>query len=364
MSEAPHRKKAPESARLGRWVRLYTSILDNPRLAAIPDDALRTWLYIQTVAGREDGDVPGSCARLPDLKALAWMLRMSGKESRLAKHLDILLDVGLLEHSGNGLLPRDWSKLQRASDNPTTRKREQRDRDRKEQEERDREEAKKHSGNEQCHVTGPHFSDDVSRDSPVPGHDPPPETVTVSLSREDSEIEIDRESSSSTGTKPHARERSQDDDDHLLQDLRKAANGKIAPSCVNVGPIRRLIAQGLDREKDVLAVFREAVTKLHEPLKTFGAPWIVEEITAWAEARRSASHRESSSSPTPEKRTFITPDDSRWAAAAARYREENGRLLGPPVAATGPSGRGAKGWYFSADWPECAPIAAPREAAE
>jgi hypothetical protein len=116
---------------------------------------------------------------------------------------------------------------------------------------------------------------------------------------------------------------------------------------------------------DVLAVFREAVTKLHEPLKTFGAPWIAEEITAWAEARRSASQSKGSISATPEKLAFITPDDSRWAAAAARYRKENGRLLGPPPVATGPSGRGPKGWYFPTHWPECAPSeAAPLEAAE
>jgi hypothetical protein len=334
---------------MGSWVRLYNAILDDPTLAAIPDDALRTWLYIQAVAGRTDCDIPGSCSRLPEIKELAWMLRMSGKESKLAKHLDVLLKAGLLERVGaDGLLPRHWSNLQKASDNPTTRKREQ----------RDREKAKKHSWNEQCHVTGPH----VSRDSPVPGHDPPPETVTVSLSREDLEIEIDRESSSSSGTKPP--ERAQDDDDHLLQDLRKAANGRIAPSCVNVTPIRRLLAQGFDREKDVLAVFREAVPKLHEPLKTFRALWIVEEITAWSKARRSASQRESSISATPEKRAFITPDDSRWAAAAARHRKENGRLFGPPACATGPLGHGPKGWYFTAHWPECASIAAPRDAAE
>jgi hypothetical protein len=158
--------------------------------------------------------------------------------------------------------------------------------------------------------------------------------------------------------------RAKDDNDNLLQDLRKAANGKIEPSCVNVKPIRRLIAQGFDREKDVLAVFREAVTKLREPLKSFGAPCIAEEVSAWAEARRSASKSEDASFATPEKREFIPADDSRWAAAAAaRHRKENGRL-GPPLVATGPSGRGPKGWCFPAHWPECAPIAAPREAAE
>jgi hypothetical protein len=151
---------------MGSWTRLYNSILDDPTIAAIPDDALRTWLYIQAVAGRADADVPGSCSRLPVLKELAWALRMSGKESKLAKHLDVLLRAGPLERIGdNGLLPRDWSNLQKASDNPTKRKQEQRERERKEREQQEREEAEKHARNAQCHVTG---------------HDPPPETVTVS----------------------------------------------------------------------------------------------------------------------------------------------------------------------------------------
>ena len=120
-----------------------------------------------------------------------------------------------------------------------------------------------------------------------------------------------------------------DDDDNLLQELREAANDKIAPSCVNVSPIRRLIAQGSDRERDILPVFREAVSKLREPLKTFGAPWLSEEIAAWSGARRSASMSESANAAAPEQSVFITPDDLRWPAAAARYRQERGRQWAP-----------------------------------
>jgi hypothetical protein len=61
---------------------------------------------------------------------------------------------------------------------------------------------------------------------------------------------------------------------------------------------------------------------------------------------------------------FITPDDPQWAAAAARWRQEKRREFGPPPFATSPSRHGPKGWYFPANWPECAAIAAPREAAE
>ena len=114
---------------MGNWIRLYNSILDDPALATVPDDALRTWLLIQAVAGRADGDIPGSCSGLPHLKDLAWTLRMPGKEKRLARHLHILLTAGLLERSGEAILPRDWSLQQKASDNPTKRKREQRQRE-------------------------------------------------------------------------------------------------------------------------------------------------------------------------------------------------------------------------------------------
>jgi hypothetical protein len=178
---------------------------------------------------------------------------------------------------------------------------------------------------------------------------------------EDRDKEKNQNSESSSSMSAGAKN---DDDDDLLQGLRKAANGKIAPSCVNVAPIRRLIDQGFDREKDVLAVFREAVTKLHEPLKTFNARWIAEEIAAWSKARISTSKIDGSNRASRKKLTFVTPDESRWAAAKARYRQEHRRKFGPPVSATGPLGHGAKGWYFPAHWPECAPIAAPLEAAE
>jgi hypothetical protein len=145
------------------------------------------------------------------------------------------------------------------------------------------------------------------------------------------------------------------DDDGLLRDLRKAANDKIAPSCVNVRSIRPLIAKGFDREKDVITVFREAVSKLKSPLRTFDAPWLVEEITAWSEARKSATG-DGASSAGRARSTFIASNDPRWADAAGRYHRERRPRIGPPAVSTGP--HGANGWWFPVDWPECAPAAA------
>jgi hypothetical protein len=87
----------------------------------------------------------------------------------------------------------------------------------------------------------------------------------------------------------HARARENDDDD-LLRKLKEAANGNVAPTCRNVGPIRKLLAEGIPLEV-VLACFRNNVAHLRQPLQTFGADFIAIEARAHVEAIAAAEAR-------------------------------------------------------------------------
>jgi uncharacterized protein YdaU (DUF1376 family) len=121
---------------------------------------------------------------------------------------------------------------------------------------------------------------DIANATPLP--EQTASTDTSNAAPSSSELIKKIESSSSSSTEP-ARE---SDDEELLLILKKAANGRIAPGCVNVAPIRRLIAEGIDLRLDILPLFQTVVAKyLASPLKTFGAAWLREELRAAARAQ-------------------------------------------------------------------------------
>jgi hypothetical protein len=166
------------------------------------------------------------------------------------------------------------------------------------------------------------------------------------------------ESSSSVSTKPRALARAGDDDD-LLRKLNEAANGRIASSCRNVSPIRKLLAEDVPIEA-VLACFRHNIAHLRQPLQTFGAAWLAIEVRAHAADLAEASARGEGAAKAIE-RVFVPVDSPRWPLAAARYERE--RRQKPPSSSRDPTGSNCFGWQFPASWPECRP-APPREAAE
>ena len=197
---------------------------------------------------------------------------------------------------------------------------------------------------------------ETDRATPVQrrGNDPPNANETDTENQRS-----ETESSSSIGA-----EAARADDDDLLAKLKEASSGHLERGCANVAPIRRLIASGYDLEADILPFFRERVTKLNGPLRTFAAPWVSAEIRAFAEARKSAARSGGSPPLAARCGEFVSSDDPRWPRLCARYRKERGGRP-PPSAKNQAHPGGAPGWYFPSDWLSDAPSdAPPREAAE
>jgi hypothetical protein len=143
--------------------------------------------------------------------------------------------------------------------------------------------------------------------------------------------------------------------------LKEAAKGRIAPGCANVDPIWKLLHEGIPLDA-ILACFRHNVAHLRRPLQTFGADFIAIEARAHAEALAEAAARGDAA--TAIKLVFVPTDAAHWRVVKARYRRERGK--DPPGNATGKDrDKSRPGWWFPADWPECATAAAaPLEAAE
>jgi hypothetical protein len=71
----------------------------------------------------------------------------------------------------------------------------------------------------------------------------------------------------------------------LWDRLLSAANGNVAHSIEEAGPIADLLEQGCDLDLDILPIVSRMVPSLPRPLRTWGAPWLVREILAAREAR-------------------------------------------------------------------------------
>lgn len=76
------------------WIKLYTEILDDPKMATLPDRLWRRVIEIFLCAGRL-----GKNGELPETAQLAWMLRMSIDE----------LEMDLIQIAATGMLERNES---------------------------------------------------------------------------------------------------------------------------------------------------------------------------------------------------------------------------------------------------------------
>ena len=87
------------------WIKLYTEILDDPKMATLPDRLWRRIVELFLLAGKL-----GKSGQVPDAKQIAWMLRTSTD--------DIILDMQQLEATGivepitNGWLIVNFEKRQ------------------------------------------------------------------------------------------------------------------------------------------------------------------------------------------------------------------------------------------------------------
>ena len=101
------------------WLRLYTDLINDPKVMQLECKLFRTWISCLCIAKQRDGV-------LPDLPAIAFALRI--KEETAKQHVDALIEANLLDVTENGLIPHNWANRQYLSDTSKARTRRYRDR--------------------------------------------------------------------------------------------------------------------------------------------------------------------------------------------------------------------------------------------
>jgi hypothetical protein len=89
------------------WMKLYIEILDDPKMATLPDRVWRRIIELFLAAKREQKD-----GYLPDTRQLAWMLRMNPDE--LEGDLAQVAQTGIIQRVVNGWLIPKFAERQSA----------------------------------------------------------------------------------------------------------------------------------------------------------------------------------------------------------------------------------------------------------
>lgn len=107
-----------------RWLRLYTEIIDDPKIAKMNDAQFRMFIYLLAVASEQekDGLVPLS----PD--ELAWRIRQP--KLKLLNALRYLEEARIIIRHDKGVELINWNRRQFKSDNVTERTRRSKERSR------------------------------------------------------------------------------------------------------------------------------------------------------------------------------------------------------------------------------------------
>lgn len=313
---------------MGRWIRLYEGALEDPKVQRLPDLLFKFWINTLLLAGRGDGVLPSSAD-------IGFALRTSEKEA--ARRVAELIDKGLVDRVGDVLRPHNWDGRQFMGDTSTERARHF----------RDRQKGKAAPSHATLHETRTQRDDDgdaaliddeaqrVDRASISVAETPyatPPETET------ETETKIDTVSSSSSAADQRP------DDDEMRNKLKEAAKGHLGRGCANVEPLRKLLAEGVGWESDVLTFVAERIPTLKNPLGSWGASWVADDIRAWSQARRAPAQLAAvGAAPEPNPMIFIAQSSPEWERAAVLYRRERRSKIGPPTSEK----YGPPGWYFS-----------------
>jgi hypothetical protein len=93
------------------WLRLYTGILDDPKVQWLTPEQFKGWINILCLAKENDG-------LLPSTKVVAFRLRISEVEANCL--VEALTSAGLLDHSNEGITPHNWEGRQFISDEDPT----------------------------------------------------------------------------------------------------------------------------------------------------------------------------------------------------------------------------------------------------
>lgn len=86
-----------------KWIRLYAEVLNDPKVLMLDHATFRTWINCLLAGSQDDGKVVLS-------PALSVVLRL--RQDHLERHLDRLVEAGLLVRSGDFFHIHNWSKRQ------------------------------------------------------------------------------------------------------------------------------------------------------------------------------------------------------------------------------------------------------------
>lgn len=92
------------------WIKWYHEIIDDPKMATLPDRLWRRFAELCLLAGKLCPDKSG---KLPDARQIAWMLRMPTDDLQL--DLEQLASTGLIEPIPGGWFIVNFQKRQQAA---------------------------------------------------------------------------------------------------------------------------------------------------------------------------------------------------------------------------------------------------------
>lgn len=97
------------------WLRLYDSILDDPKIQMLSDRAFRMLINLWCLAKRNNGVIPS------DVNSLAFSLRCPAGKVR--DTIQALISANLIERTSDGYEPHKWDEYQYESDSAAERMR-------------------------------------------------------------------------------------------------------------------------------------------------------------------------------------------------------------------------------------------------
>jgi hypothetical protein len=107
------------------WLRLYTEVLNDPKVQRLDGDTFKGWVNLLCVAKESSGN-----GTLPTLSDIAFYLRTDANTA--GQLVQRLIEAGLIDYDGERYVMHGWNQRQYESDNdPTATERKRRERDRK-----------------------------------------------------------------------------------------------------------------------------------------------------------------------------------------------------------------------------------------
>lgn len=92
------------------WIKFYCEVLDDPKMATLPDRLWRRFYELCLLAGKQNKD-----GLVPPVNQIAWSLRV--EESQLTDDLNELVKLGLIAATHDGYLVVNFAKRQEKMSN-------------------------------------------------------------------------------------------------------------------------------------------------------------------------------------------------------------------------------------------------------